>query len=241
VTAVSDVTLDGANVTVAFESALVIVPPVVGETTVEGGDRPLAVLAFGSGGVASAPVGVVYPVSSVGCELVEPTTTLIVPVPEPAAVAGGVVLAAGSFDGVVVASVEVVVVVEGADAFGSVGFVVMVVEEPVEVPLVSVVEDVVVTVGAVTAGSAGGWIAAGSVGGKAEVSVVGAVEFDCVVVDETVDGSVLVVAGVVELVLLELVPFVACAADCASAAFRAACSAAVASSAEGPLGTVVAV
>src|SRR6059058_5349069 len=56
-TCVSDVTLDGPKDTVAEESALEIVPPSVGETTC-GGERPLPVLAFGSGGVPSVPLGV---------------------------------------------------------------------------------------------------------------------------------------------------------------------------------------
>jgi len=58
VTSVSEVTLDGANETLALESALEMVPPVVGETTC-GGERPLPVLVVGSGGVPSVPVGVV--------------------------------------------------------------------------------------------------------------------------------------------------------------------------------------
>ena len=49
-TFVSDATLDGAKLTVAVESGLEIVPPFVGETVVGGGERPLALFAFGSGG-----------------------------------------------------------------------------------------------------------------------------------------------------------------------------------------------
>jgi len=59
VTAVSDVTLAESNVTVAFESALVTVPPLVGDTMVgAGGESPLDVLAFGSGALPFVPVGV---------------------------------------------------------------------------------------------------------------------------------------------------------------------------------------
>jgi hypothetical protein len=125
VTAVSEVTLDGANVTVAFESGLVIVPPVVGEITVGGGERPLAVFAVGSGGVAFVPVGVV--VASCGADWVVelPTTTVTVPVPDPDVAAGVDALAVGS--GVVVAALAswVVGVVAGVVADESVGVVVI--------------------------------------------------------------------------------------------------------------------
>jgi hypothetical protein len=57
-TRVSEVTLAGANATVAVESELETVPPVVGEMTVGGGDSPLAVFAVGSGFVALISVGV---------------------------------------------------------------------------------------------------------------------------------------------------------------------------------------
>jgi hypothetical protein len=90
VTCVSEATLAGANVTDAFESELEIVPPVVGETTA-GGDRPLAVLAFGSGAAGSVPLGVVES-ALVGVDAAgAPTRTVIVPGPELAgAEAGGV-------------------------------------------------------------------------------------------------------------------------------------------------------
>jgi hypothetical protein len=60
-TAVSVATAEGPNVTLAVESELEMVPPVVGDTMVGGGDSPLAVFVVGSGAVPSVPVGVVAP------------------------------------------------------------------------------------------------------------------------------------------------------------------------------------
>ena len=92
----SEVTLDGANVTLAAESELEIVPPVVGEITPGGGERPLDVLAFGSGGVEVTPVaGVVVPDEEF-CVAGVPTMTLIVPVPVPEDVVEGELFDAGS-------------------------------------------------------------------------------------------------------------------------------------------------
>jgi hypothetical protein len=57
---VSPLTLEGPSVTVAEPSALVTVPPSVGETTVVavgGGESPLAVLAVGSGSVGAESAG----------------------------------------------------------------------------------------------------------------------------------------------------------------------------------------
>src|SRR3954447_22366348 len=114
VTFVSEETLFPPKTTVAPESALEMLPPVVGEMTA-GGERPLAVFDVGSGGVPVVPVGVVVPPGVVPV-VVPPTTTLIVPVPlvplesvvaAPALVSvGGVVVA-------VVVSPPVVVVVGG--------------------------------------------------------------------------------------------------------------------------------
>src|SRR5580765_7200046 len=84
-TCVSELTLDGANETLALESALEMVPPLVGETTC-GGERPLPVLVVGSGGVPSVPVGVVEGSPPFAVVAVPPTRTVIVPVPEPAPV-----------------------------------------------------------------------------------------------------------------------------------------------------------
>jgi hypothetical protein len=140
VTAVSAVTLDGPNVTVALASELVIVPPFVGETTV-GGESPLAVFAFGSGVVVVVPVGVVVEPEVAGSVVVPPTTTEIVPSPEVVPAAGGVALVPLFCGGVVpVASVVPVEVVVA----GGVVVVPLVspatavdpfdVEEPVELP-----------------------------------------------------------------------------------------------------------
>jgi hypothetical protein len=95
-TCVSDVTLDGANATVALESELEIVPPVAGVITAGGGDRPLAVFAFGSGALGSALVGLAV-LSCEGADVVAaPTSTVTVPVPEPAAAPGCAEVPAGS-------------------------------------------------------------------------------------------------------------------------------------------------
>jgi hypothetical protein len=83
---VSELTLDGANDTLALESGLEMVPPSVGETIDCGGDRPLAVFAVGSGGVESVPCGVLEVSWLADVVVVPPTRTVTVPVPEPAAV-----------------------------------------------------------------------------------------------------------------------------------------------------------
>jgi hypothetical protein len=64
-TCVSEETLPEPKVTVAFESALEMLPPVVGDTMVGGGERPLAVFAFGSGVVPVPLVAGVLPVVEV--------------------------------------------------------------------------------------------------------------------------------------------------------------------------------
>lgn len=139
-------TLDGPNVTVAFESGLEMVPPAVGETMV-GGERPLAVFAVGSGIVVVPAGGVVVPEPVADWPLVDPTTTETVPLPEVVPEAGGLVTVEGSGGGVVdVAPSPVVVeeVVAGAEPVVPVPVVPTVVLLPVEAfvpvePLVSVV------------------------------------------------------------------------------------------------------
>lgn len=185
-TCVSELTLDGANATVAFESALETVPPVVGET-IAGGERPLAVLAVGSGGVVVLPVaGVVVGLDDEVWVVWAPTSTVVVPVPVPVPVAGGVVVVAGA--GVVVdaAALElpVVVLVSGTvvpvPLAGTVTFCDPAVDEPevpeFDVPLVFVVD------GTVRFGSVGAsWLL--ETGGAAEVSVVVAGAVDVVFVE----------------------------------------------------------
>ena len=150
-TCVSELTLDGANETLALESALEIVPPLVGETTC-GGERPLPVLVVGSGGVPSVPVGVVDVSPLLAVVVLPPTRTVIVPVPEPAAVAVVPVPLVGSPgpDVAVVPSVPVPVVVVGVEpvvvSCGSV----TVCDESVDVvvpPVAPPVPDVSVVVG----------------------------------------------------------------------------------------------
>lgn len=94
VTFTSAAKLLGAKVSVAAASGLVIVPPSVAETSVGGGESPLAVLAVGSGGVDEAEVGAGAPLSAgVAAGLVVATTTLLVPVPDAVPVAVGEVIA----------------------------------------------------------------------------------------------------------------------------------------------------
>jgi hypothetical protein len=196
-TCVSAPTLDGPKDTDAVESALEIVPPVVGET-VCGGERPLPVFAVGSGGDDDVPVGVVELCWPVGVVVCAPTSTVIVPVPAPAPVAGGVAVVAGS--GVVVDAtafeLPVVVVVPGAVVAvpyaGTVTVCDPVVDEPevpeLEVPFVFVVD------GTVRFGSVGAsWLL--ETGGAAEVSVVVAGAVDVVFVE------VVLVVEVLELLV----------------------------------------
>jgi hypothetical protein len=148
---VSDVTLDGANETLALESALEMMPPFVGETTC-GGERPLPVLVVGSGGVPSVPVGVVDGSPPLGVVALPPTRTVIVPVPEPAPVAVVPVPFAGSPEPevAVVSLLPVPVVVGGVEPVVVSCGKVTVCEGSVDVvvpPVVPPVPDVSVVVG----------------------------------------------------------------------------------------------
>src|ERR1044072_4133545 len=106
VTFVSEPTLLPPKTMVAREPELEMVPPVVGEMTVGGGESPLPVFVVGSGGVPSVPFGGVVLLPPVGSVVVPPTTTLIVPVPVVLPVAPVVVPALVSPGGVVVAVVR---------------------------------------------------------------------------------------------------------------------------------------
>jgi hypothetical protein len=155
-----------------------MVPPVAGDTIVGcGGESPLEVLAFGSGAVPSVPVGAPDDVWPPVDDVVEPTTTLIVPVPLPEDVVE-VVSVALPVGGVVVAAVPVAVVVVvagGVAVVVPVGGVVtgVVGVPPVEPPAVGSPDVVVVTAGGVTVWFAGGVIAAVSAGGVTDVFVGG--------------------------------------------------------------------
>src|SRR3954454_3174374 len=140
-TFVSEETLFPPKTTVAPESALEMLPPVVGEMTAGGGERPLAVFDVGSGGVAVVPVGVVGAPAVVPV-VGPPTTTLIVPlplVPLESVVAAPALVSLGGVVVAVVVSPPVVVVgggVTGAPCVESVtGGTVVPVVLPVPVPV----------------------------------------------------------------------------------------------------------
>ena len=211
------VTLDGANVTLALESVLAMLPPFVGDTTVGGGERPLAVFAFGSGVVSVWFVGVVPGPVDVGAVVVVPTSTVIVPVPVPAPVAG-VVVPSEAGAGVVVALAFELEPVEEPPVSGVVipvapfdGTVVFCVLVPVEEAVVVVVPMVVD--GTVRFASVGvSWLL--ETGGAAEVSVevAGTTDVDVVVVPESLE----VVLCVVEVVVAFWDELVAVDADAAA-------------------------
>src|SRR3954447_24802069 len=103
-TSVSEATLDGPKLTLAVESALETVPPSLGDTIDAGGERPLEVLAFGSGALPDVPDGVVVPPSDAGVVSALPTTTVVDPVPLPVVAAVPVPFAGSPVPAVAVVS-----------------------------------------------------------------------------------------------------------------------------------------
>jgi hypothetical protein len=114
---VSAVTLDGAKLTVAVESALETVPPSVGDTIAGGGERPLAVFTVGSGEVTGVLSGGAGVPAVAGAVAVPATTTVTVPVPLLALGGALVTVVTGSVGaGAAVVSEEATVATGGAVA-----------------------------------------------------------------------------------------------------------------------------